>query len=125
MRKTKSRRLVHETDSNFVVLADEENFRMNRPKPVRKIRHSSAESPDGRSVLLIYNDNIPAEFITSLLPHSIRSKNKKEVIKLYVIQKSNNQFVRVQNNVPTIVTDVRKATVFQKNEAERYISYQV
>ena len=47
------------------------------------------------------------------------------MIKLYVIQKSNNQFVRVQNNVPTIVTDVRKATVFQMNEAEKYINNQI
>ena len=47
------------------------------------------------------------------------------MIKLYVIQKSDNQYVWVQNNVPTIVTDLRKATVFQKNEAERYINNQV
>ena len=44
---------------------------------------------------------------------------------MYVIQKSDNQYVWVQNNVPTIVTDLRKATVFQKNEAERYINNQV
>ena len=44
---------------------------------------------------------------------------------MYVIQKSNNQFVRVQNNIPTIVTDVRKATVFQRNEAEKYINNQI
>ena len=37
------RRLVHETDSNFVVLADEDITKtMNRPMPVRIIRHSSA-----------------------------------------------------------------------------------
>ena len=47
------------------------------------------------------------------------------MIKLFVIQKADNQYVRVQNNVPTIVTDVRKATVFQRNEAEKYINNQV
>ena len=37
------RRLVHETDSNFVVLADEDITKtMNHPMPVRIIRHSSA-----------------------------------------------------------------------------------
>ena len=37
------RRLVHETDSNFVVLADENITKtMNHPMPVRIIRHSSA-----------------------------------------------------------------------------------
>ena len=41
--QTKSRRLVHETDSNFVVLADEDITKtMNHPMPVRIIRHSSA-----------------------------------------------------------------------------------
>ena len=57
MRKYKSRRLVHETDSNFVVLADEEIIkRMNHPKPVRLIRHSSAtvvELPYTRSLNLL------------------------------------------------------------------------
>ena len=57
VRKYKNRRLVHETDSNFVVLADEEiTKRMNHPKPVRKIRHSSAtvvELPYTRSLNLL------------------------------------------------------------------------
>lgn len=47
------------------------------------------------------------------------------MIKLYVIQKSDNQYVRIYNNIPSIVTDIRKATVFQKNEAEKYINNQV
>ena len=43
VQQTKSRRLVHETDSNFVVLADEDITKtMNHPMPVRIIRHSSA-----------------------------------------------------------------------------------
>lgn len=33
--------------------------------------------------------------------------------------------MRIYNNIPTIVTDLRKATVFQKNEAEKYINNQV
>ena len=44
---------------------------------------------------------------------------------MYVIQKSDNQYVRIYNNIPSIVTDIRKATVFQKNEAEKYINNQV
>ena len=49
------------------------------------------------------------------------------MIKLYVIQKADkpNHYIRVVNNVPSVVTDVRKATVFQRNEAEKYINNQV
>ena len=37
------RRLVHETDSNFVVICGRENYKkINHPMPVRLIRHSSA-----------------------------------------------------------------------------------
>ena len=46
---------------------------------------------------------------------------------MYVIQKADkpNHYIRVVNNVPSVVTDVRKATVFQRNEAEKYINNQV
>ena len=49
------------------------------------------------------------------------------MIELYVIQKADkpNHYIRVVNNVPSVVTDVRKATVFQRNEAEKYINNQV
>ena len=49
------------------------------------------------------------------------------MIKLYVIQKADkpNHYIRVVNNVPSVVTDVRKATQFQQCEAERYINNQV
>ena len=45
------------------------------------------------------------------------------MIKLYVIQKADkpNHYIRVVNNVPSVVTDVRKATVFQRNEAEKFM----
>ena len=46
---------------------------------------------------------------------------------MYVIQKADkpNHYIRVVNNVPSVVTDIRKATVFQMNEAEKYINNQV
>ena len=49
------------------------------------------------------------------------------MIKLYVIQKADkpNHYIRVVNNVPSVVTDIRKATVFQRNEAEKYINNQI
>ena len=58
------RRLVHETDSNFVVLADEDITKiMNHPMPVRIIRHSSATvvemvyTRDLKSLREIYADS--------------------------------------------------------------------
>ena len=58
------RRLVHETDSNFVVLADEDITKtMNHPMPVRIIRYSSATvvemvyTRDLKSLREIYADS--------------------------------------------------------------------
>lgn len=38
---------------------------------------------------------------------------------------SDNRYIRVQNNLPVIVTDIKKATIFNTGEAEKYIHNQM
>ena len=70
------RRLVHETDSNFVVLADEDITKtMNRPMPVRIIRHSSAENLMSKHTYECTLILVPVEFTTSPPFHVIHNEN--------------------------------------------------